>query len=244
MECIQYPQDLGAGGGGHVGKRGQLGSIHLIHIPKTGGTALRAALEGSALRDQCVFHGHLTTVEDIPPGDRFFFCLRHPIARFVSGFNSRLRRGRPRYDFPWTAVQEQGFNRFRSPNELAESLSSKDDRDRHLANCLMRDILIVAVPLSYWLRSVEYLSARRRDLLAILRQECLEDDFQDFRVSLGLDASVTLPTDAVSAHRAAADAETKLSSLGYANLTAWYAAEIRFYEEMLELRARFLHSFA
>ena len=50
-----------------------------------------------------MIHGHGVRLADVPLDDDVFFVIRHPLERFVSGFNSRLHRGRPLRDITWTA---------------------------------------------------------------------------------------------------------------------------------------------
>ena len=101
-------------------------SEHFLHIGKTGGTAVKHALEPFAAEFGIVLHPHGTTLSHVPAGEHAFFFLREPVARFVSGFNSRKRRGRPRYDYPWTENEQWAFERFATPDDLARSLSSPD----------------------------------------------------------------------------------------------------------------------
>ena len=54
------------------------------------------------------------------------FFVRDPISRFVSGFNSRLRKGLPKMYFPWAPGEKLAFSRFATPNQLALALSSSD----------------------------------------------------------------------------------------------------------------------
>ena len=49
---------------------------------------------------EIVLHSHDCELRQIPSGDKVFFTVRDPIDRFVSGFNSRKRRGQPLFDNP------------------------------------------------------------------------------------------------------------------------------------------------
>lgn len=72
--------------------------VHFLHIGKTAGTHLKAMLEriNEAQQDiEFVGHGHKVHLKDLPPGEDYFFAIRDPIARFVSGFYSRKREGGP-----------------------------------------------------------------------------------------------------------------------------------------------------
>src|SRR5205085_5901956 len=63
-----------------------------------------------------------------------------PISKFISGFYSRFRQGFPRYYFAWSPAEAKAFARFKSPNQLAEALSSKNMIKRYFAKRAMRSI--------------------------------------------------------------------------------------------------------
>ncbi len=73
--------------------------VHVLHVGKTGGTALKHALieHQETARYRLVFRGHEVGLAGVPVGERFMFLIRDPLSRFVSAFNGRLREDRPRY---------------------------------------------------------------------------------------------------------------------------------------------------
>ena len=87
--------------------------VHFLHIGKTGGTAFKHAITTArrqnarlgALTPALHLHPHTVHLRDIPKGDRFFFFLRDPISRFVSGFYSRKNQGHPRHFVPGSLPQ-------------------------------------------------------------------------------------------------------------------------------------------
>ena len=90
--------------------------IHFIHIPKTGGTALKVALKESVVSDDVIIicHSHFMKLSYVPPGDQVFFFVRDPISRFVSAFNMRKRMltsGHRKYLLP---MDIEIFKSFRS----------------------------------------------------------------------------------------------------------------------------------
>ena len=100
-----------------------MSKIHFLHLGKTGGTALKEALKENA--PDVVKHPHKTKLCDIPTGDKVFFLIREPCSRFVSGFYSRQRSGRPRRDVPWSKGERIAFDAYPTANSLAESLYTK-----------------------------------------------------------------------------------------------------------------------
>jgi hypothetical protein len=115
-------------GVGHGGPR-----AHMLHIGKTGGTAMKdvfASLPSGVGKYEIVVHRHSHRLPQIPRGQKVFFVVRDPVEKFVSGFNSRLREGRPRYHTPWTEAERTAFEQFQTPDMLARALSSEDVDER------------------------------------------------------------------------------------------------------------------
>ena len=210
---------------------------HVLHIPKTGGSALLSALAPHADAAGLVLHDHFARLADVPHGERVVFAVRDPAERFVSGFNSRLRKGMPRNYFEWTPVLREGFDRFPTANSLAEAISDSDSARRRQAMLLIGNVFHIGTPLSYWLGSVEYLESRTADVLLVLRQARLNDDFERLKSMLGIPSAVRLPIDPVGAHATPPGYETDLSVLARANLAAWYAGDYACYEAALKAGA-------
>ena len=206
--------------------------VHMLHLSKTGGTAVKDAIgdclcgSGASIS----VHNHRTKLADIPPWDDVFFFLRDPISRYVSGFNSRLREGRPRYRVPWTPAERRAFERFRTPDELATALSSDDIKLRKQARQAMRSIGNVGWHYANWLRSPSFVQKRRRQILFVGRQETLTQDFERLKMKLGLPAHCTLPADETAAHRAPGGQPTQLSETARANLRDWYRVDYELLE--------------
>jgi len=209
--------------------------VHFLHVGKTGGTAIKGALSGYPLpwrterRLVIVFHGHGTTLEDIPRDDRFFIFLRDPVARFVSGFNSRKRKGLPRRYVPWSKNERRAFERFATAGELADALQSMDAETARLARKAMQSIEHVASFQADWLGRVpSELEQRAAQLVLLGRQETLEADFEALKSALGLDPTLELPTSERSAHRAPPTAP--LTPQQSAAIRNWYARDYDFLE--------------
>jgi hypothetical protein len=209
---------------------------HLLHIGKTGGTALKHALiplrgEG---RYELELHDHPTVLSDIPPGEKVFFVLRDPMDRFVSGFNSRLRQGRPRHDLWWTPDEKIAFKTFETPDSLGRALSGPDPDLRARAFTAMVSITHVKDSYWHWFRHRTYLRRRSNDLLMILWFPDLTATFPTLCERLGLPGRAELPTDAVRSHRSPEDVSRFLSKEARRNIAWWYARDYAF----LELCAR------
>lgn len=204
--------------------------VHFLRPGKTGGTALTATLlEHRDLPSyEIVFHGHDTTMADVPVGEHALFVLRDPVSRFVSSFNGRLREDRPRYHYPWTEGELRAFARFKKPEELASALSSANETERSAAADAMRSIGHINTPYSYWFGGVRRFRRRLRDVFFIAFQESLDDDFELLKQKLGLPPEARLPSDDAAAHRTPASFPRDLSDRARANLERWYAKDIEF----------------
>ena len=214
--------------------------MHFLHLGKTGGTALKHAIRGvpdDALPRAIHLHRHAVTLRDVPGGERFFFFVRDPVSRFVSGFHSRRRQGRPRHFRRWRPEEEAAFGQFRTPDQLARSLSSPDSGERERAQAAMRGIAHVRDSCWKWFESEDYFLSRLPDLFFIGFQATLSEDFEILKRKLGLPAGVTLPTGEVEAHRNPPGLDTTLGEESVANLRRWYAEDYRF----LALCDRILH---
>ena len=213
---------------------------YLLHIRKTGGTAIKAAIRPHADERSIILGQHDLTLVDVPPGAKAMFCVRHPCQRFVSGFNSRVRKGQPRNHIEWTDDETWAFGRFPTPNTLAEALSSADAALRADAERAMIGIAHTGLRLSYWLLSASYVRKRQGDILWIGHQSSLTEDFTALKAILDLPPGTTLPDDDVGAHRTPAGYETALSAAGEANITNWYRKDFDIYSACLELREKLL----
>jgi hypothetical protein len=211
------------------------GPIHVLHIGKTGGTALKAALAPFAAEGKFVLHGHKTRCRDCPPGSLLFFVVRHPVDRFVSAFNSRLRRGRPRFDNPWSLRQAIVFSLFRSPNALAEGLGSRNPLVRLAARLSMRAIGHLRRRLSYWIDPAE---VEHNPRLIIGTVEMLDSDLRRLLAIAGIEESAELSTDPVEAHVTPPEFDKSLSAEAVRNLADHFRSDIALYEACLRARAR------
>jgi hypothetical protein len=213
--------------------------INLLHIGKTGGTAIKTALSQAhpCARILLRLHPHPVRLCDIPKGEKVVFFLREPTRRFVSGFNTRQRQGRPRYESPWEPGERMAFSRFHSANDLALALSSQDADVRGAAEEAMRSIRHVRDSFYYWFVSDEYFKSRLDDIAFIGFQETLAVDFDRLKRLFGLPKDLLLPADQVAAHRSPSAQQTTLSAEAKTNLSRWYAMDLAFYSWCREIAA-------
>lgn len=209
----------------------------MLHIGKTGGTALKFVLRRNRRTGTylVVPHRHRIRLADLPPWDAFFFFVRDPADRFVSGFNSRLREGRPRYVKPWTPPERKAFAQFPTAEDLALALSSEDETRRRQARRAMRSIRHVRSGFGHWLGGEALLRRRRRRLLMVGRVEHLGADFDRLKALLSLPADAALPVADRVAHKDTGAAPRTLSDQARANIEHWYAEDYRLLEVLAAL---------
>jgi hypothetical protein len=210
--------------------------LHFLHIGRTGGTALNHALSPYGRRLGAIFHGHDQTLQKIKPGDSVVFLVRDPVDRFVSGFNNRLRKGRPRRLLEWTRAEAHAFARFKTPNALAEALSAEDAAEVAAATAAMNDISHTGRRLSFWLDSPAYLRQRTGDVIFVSATHTLDEDFPQLLRVLGLRDTLQLPTEPFDRYATAAGLATTLSETGRANIARWYEADAELYAAAMGLR--------
>lgn len=235
--------------------------LHFLHIGKTGGTALVYALneygycaqsperaranrpnlynlnpqpENSKLT--IYVHAHNETLRSVPEGEKFFFFLRDPISRFTSGFYSRQRQGKPRYNSPWTEAEKRAYERFEIVNQLALALTSANPDEKKAAENAMKSIQHVRDSFWEWFENEEYFRSRWADIFFIGFQETLAQDFETLKAKLHLPANVSLPSDVVLAYKNVADVDKKLDPIALQNLKDWYKDDYR----LIELCKEFL----
>lgn len=207
-----------------------------MHIGKTGGTAISLTLARADVPAHgLVIHGHDWTLRDLPAGDSVFFVVRDPVARFMSGFYSRLREGRPRIFVPWSEGERRAFTRFATPNALGLALSSADEDERGAAWEAMRTVVHVRDSYGKWFGDAAALRARRDAIVFVASTEHLDEDFVQLLQVLDLPESLQLPSDDVSAHRNPRDLDYTLEDGALRNLRAWLRADYRLLDVLHEL---------
>lgn len=237
-------------------------TLHFLHIGKTGGSAIKEALKRTIKNQEIyknenkikdnipydikninnkfefiILHGHNTSLTQVPESDSFFFCIRDPLSRYVSGFYSRQREGRPRYNSPWNVKEKKAFQYFESPNDLGEALSSTDLKSKQRAKQAMKGIMHIKNSLSKWIIDQNYFDSRRRDLLYILEQKTLTNDFEELIRRIDFHENIKLSNDKSLTHQSSTiKSEIKLSPLAISNLRKHYAKDYALYEHFVKIK--------
>jgi hypothetical protein len=221
--------------------------VHVIHVSKSGGSALRYALREARRRaggglvtpwGPIWGHDHGFGLRDVGRNEKVFFAVRDPLTRFLSGFYSRRRNGAPRYSIKWTENERQAFEWFATPQALADALAGESSEMRRRAEFAMGAIGHLKRPITFWTGSPSYLRRNLDKVIYVARQETLASDWEQLKELLDIPRDQTLPEDPVIAHRGCYDRDTELSPHGAAAVRAWYADDYRVLEVVEEVRQR------
>jgi hypothetical protein len=211
--------------------------VHMLHVRRTGGTAVHAALNETRIPPdlRLLLHAHGISLAHLPEEDEVFFFLREPVARFVSGFEMRRQEGGSRYHHPWTPGERRAFMRFDSAQDLAMALGSRAHTERAEAEGAMKSIHHLRSHLSDWLVDEAQVRARKTRIMFVGWQERLDADFASLGGLLGLPPT-DLPADAYRANRIESDpARRELSAEATSIVRAWYADDYRLIRLLQEL---------
>lgn len=216
-----------------------------LHIGKTGGSSMKNAMkrhEAATGEKIATLLSHKESLAAILESDipgEICFSVRDPVKRYVSGFNSRQRRGKWGKN-DWSQNEQQVFTLFPDPNALAEALSSTDVDLRKKARWSMNKSRHISKDLKHYLVSVELLESAAHRIAFIGHLPTLDDDYKLFRRMTGIGEDIELLTDDRISHRTPDTQVTDLSETGAANIRKWYADDYPIYEWCLKHRERLM----
>ena len=204
----------------------------LLHIGKTGGTYLKSVVANKAPDiGQLVLCGHgdtlISTARAHGRTRKLAFLFRDPAERFVSGFNSRLRQGRPTYDVVWTPAEGVAFSFFAHPNDLAEALDGKDERLRSASYFAFKNIFHLKHDYRHFLHSSEALRYEHGlgNIIVCCETPNIAANMERILNTLGVRPEKHNPIR----HESIGDQDTSLSERALANLKRHLQAEYEIY---------------
>ena len=213
----------------------------LLHIGKTGGTYLRSVLKHNKSHwsrgIQLLKHGAtlVSTAEDFGSDRLLAFTFRDPTERFVSAFYSRMRQGRPTYQFNWSASEAAAYLWFETAEELALALVSDDERRKSAAIFAFDAIEHLKSNLTTYLHSRQALNISRPHIAMCVDIADLDGKLPEVLARLGLD-DFTMPPS--PKRHAAPSPLPSLSLEAEAALRSFWAEEYALYETCQQLAAR------
>jgi len=172
-------------------KAGHNPRLGFLHIPKTGGSGVRdlgRKAVGRGLPFPCGF-GHGWTLEEIRrrfPQMRLAFILRDPLERAVSGFNSRLRQGRPTYKSLWTPAEAAAFAHFPEVGRWLDALLADDDLSVSACAYARRHVTHLRWNYRYYFRSPKAVAEHAGHLVLIGRIERTDDFIEALLAEAGI----------------------------------------------------------
>ncbi len=207
-------------------------NIHFLHIGKCAGTQIKSVISqiNSNHGSQLIFaHPHRITLGMLPQNAPFFFSIRNPTSRFLSGFYSRKRKGFPRYNIEWTKYEAYAFSVFEHANELAEALFSDGTLGQQAIAAMGSIGHVSQNQLNWFVRFGSFLTVRPP--IWIIRQEHFGRDLNNFliRAHLG-DLAPKIILDPKNQHANDYEKVPKLSTKAQENLRQWYIQDVKFYE--------------
>lgn len=133
-----------------------------LHIPKTGGSSIEVfgrELVKLGHPFPCPFPHFWRAPEilDAFPRMKLIFVVRDPLERAISGFNSRLRQGRPTYDIIWTNVEATAFAHFPSAKHFLQALLNEDEYSRSAAIYATRAISHLNWNYIFYFRDIDFI---------------------------------------------------------------------------------------
>ena len=237
---------------GRLGRPARKKDSFVLHIPKTGGTALKNAIRPltkdrmEALGIDSAPHvlGHRASRSAFRDanlqGSTFSFAFRDPLSRYVSAFYEMLRQGRP-YKRQgaklWSRGEFVAFLWFKEPNDLFEALGSTDDRMVSAAVTAFHEILALQWDHVWMLGTVEEFTSKLRNVRHFCPIEDLGQDLPRF-LELRGDADIAAIRALMVAARPAPAAPAPLSDAAIANLRAFRPEEFRLYDFLVERHRR------
>lgn len=205
-------------------------TVHFLHLRKNAGSqvkdiALRFNEQSSTSR--IAIAKHSVPLRKLPEKASYFFSIRNPTKRFVSGFYCRKRKGRPRYNSPWSEHERQAFADFEHANELAESLYLQNQQGYNAISAIksLRHTLGNQID---WFERLGYFM-QLNPPLHIIRQEAFDTDIEFLLSKIDDSVKISPTSDYVKSHKSDYSAAPALSPLAVRNLELWYSQDYQFY---------------
>lgn len=205
-------------------------ALHFLHIGKAAGSQMgliARKFNSKNARFVIQKHPHHVMLSNLPVTAPYFFSVRDPVTRFVSGFYSRKRKGQPKLYVEWTANEASAFAAFDHANDLAEALFAPGDLGQQ-AVFAIKSISHTARGQVDWISPMGYFLTHRPPI-AILRQEHFNTDLALLSAHLGEDMSRYITANPALAHRNDYSSVPELSPKAIANLERWYVQDRMFY---------------
>ena len=214
-----------------INKKLRKNDIIFFHIGKTSGTKINSIFKKKIINNiNIIKTQHNLKKRHINLNQNYFFSIRNPVNRFLSGFYSRKRKGKPRLYKDWSTEERQAFKKFKSANQLAESLflKSKKGQDairaiQSIGHCNSDQI--------DWFSGSDFFG--NNPPLCIIRQEFFERDMILFCKKLNIKGEILKNIKKeikIKEHKNNYNKIKPLSKKAIFNLKKWYVKDVYFYK--------------
>lgn len=202
-------------------------NIKFLHIGKTGGSFIKYIINKVDTNGKLELRYHHNSILDGNTGPCIFF-VRDPVKRFISGFISRLRKGQPRIYSEWSRDEQIAFTNFKTPDELATSLSSSDKYIYNKAIHAMNSISHVKMGLSHYLIDIDNIKKHKDKIIYVGKTETMNNDLENVIKMLGYNYIISNDDmDNINTHKTPANYEHMkcLSDLGKQNIIKYFSKD-------------------
>jgi len=209
--------------------------LNILHIGKTGGTALIYALD--SVNGKFTPYGKLRLCSHQfklkKDSNNYIFFIRDPVERFVSAFISRLRKGSPRYVGEHLAEEKIAFSNYPTPQLLADGLA-KSEPDAIFA---MNNIGHVNRPISHYLGTPENIEKCLSNIIFVGQLKQINLDFERMKKKLNLPDNLSLPLDDYNMHKTPPiyNDIKRLDDVAIQTIKKWYSADYILIDKLRQL---------
>jgi hypothetical protein len=203
--------------------------IEFIHVGKCAGTSIREALGQLSIKHKAYhcFDANIILSEKMKQSRDSYYLLsvRDPIERFISAFyydlySKRIKSNRDGPKGRWKKL----YSIFEIPNQVAESLSSKDLVLKNMAEIFIRSSRLHAHLSLSWYISLENVKYLNEENCYVIRTEKADQDFLNFlrKMNLSLQNYSRLPREKSDYKKSIDNYNVTLSELSKINLENAY----------------------
>lgn len=206
-----------------------MNQIVFIHVGKTGGITIRNIFGKNGIK-QLIDTEHVGfKLNKNCDYEHILISIRDPVSRFVSAFNWRKINKRKKLISQNKKKELRLLDHFKVPNNLAEALSSSDQKEKQMAIDAMKTIGHINKPLDKYVSGVETLKhlynsgtkfyVINTNNLSLDTKNCLEKVMQN-SYNKTYEISTDVPYTNVSTK---SKDSVYISDFGRKNLQEWYA---------------------
>jgi ABC-type multidrug transport system ATPase subunit len=215
----------------------RLENVHFLNIGRTSIPSIKREFLGTTQEKyNFIFHSITTTIESIPFNEKICVLYREPIKRFNSGFISRLLKGKPYFDIPWSVHEQRVFTWFSDANSLAEALYSENKLLRNRALYAFYEMTFLNISLVNYYKSSGLIESRKEDILFCGNMDQPIPTIKQLLTRLDID-STGADRFFDKDEENIANKSSELSDQAISNLKKWYSNDYEIYHYLESIKA-------